>query len=523
VSFILRDFQARNKANIRNLFRKVRSVLYVAPTGSGKTVTAASIIEAANAKETCTWFVAHRRELIEQASETLWKSNVRNGILMAGYRYEPHLPVQVCGIDTLRSRLLNDNKLVLVRSPTFLVIDEAHRSLARTYLKLFERFPNAFRLGLTASPVRSDGRGLGHVYDALELAPSVAELIEQGWLVRPRYFTGECAELTGIKTQDGDYAPGELEIRYNRADLRGDVVEQWLRLANGRKTIVFATGVRHSLALAEDFNARGIPAFHLDGSTNKYLRMDQFDEFRHSDKWKVLVNCNIATEGVDVPEVGCVQMATATKIISRYIQMGGRGLRTCEEIGKQDCIIIDHGENIKRHGFLEDPIPWSLDTNGRLQDRLPAVRDKLPRIFVCVNCGHTFSGQLRCPECRTRLEIQPHHELISTPEDLIQVTRGAAGIEVADKQRTYSEVQRRNFYAQLLGYCKEKGYKYNWADHKFRAKFGEWPPWPMTSIIPQRPTDLVTAYCHGQQVAWRIRNRKRKQKEQQANGQADAR
>jgi superfamily II DNA or RNA helicase len=509
MTYELRKYQWLNKEQIRQQFRRVRNVLYQAGTGSGKTVTAASIVTDAANKQTTTWFIAHRRELIEQASRTLNACGVHHGIIMAGYKYSPSATVQVCSIDTLRERLLKNDRLLVVHEPKLIIVDEAHRSLSPSYLNLFKRFPLAFRLGLSATPVRSDGRGLGHVYDSMVQAPSVAELIEEGWLVKPRYFTGATADLEGIKTHDYDYARGELQARMNNAVLRGDVVEQWLRHGNNRKTIVFASGVKHSLALKNEFEKAGIPAMHIDGHTLNSERMEMIEHFRKDDTYKVLCNCMIVTEGFDVPEVGCVVLATATKIISKYLQMGGRCLRP--EEGKKDCIIIDHGSNIKRHGFLEDPVPWSMDKDGRITDRIPRERENLPREFECRECGAVFSGRVRCPECGTRLELNGQNDLINTVEELIEVTRGAAGMKAADKQKVYSEVERRNFHAQLLGYAEEKGHKAGWVAHKYRSKFGVWPPREWLSNPIQEPSKLVRAFIRGQTAAYHIRRKYREE------------
>lgn len=513
MAYELRKFQSDGKAEIRQAFHRVRNVIYQAGTGSGKTVVASSIITDAVAKGTVVWFVAHRRELIEQASRTLHECGVNNGIIMAGYRYHPHLRVQVCSIDTLRERLIKNDKLVVSYPPQLIVIDEAHRSLSPSYRNLLDKFPRAFLLGLSATPIRSDGRGLGHIYDEMVQAPSVAELIELGWLVKPKYFTGATADMKGVSLNDYDYAAGEREVRMNTAQLRGDVVEQWLKHGDNRKTIVFASGVKHSIALKEDFEAAGVDAIHIDGHTPSNERMDLIEEFRRSDKHKILCNCSIVTEGFDVPEVGCIAIACPTKIISKYLQMGGRCLRPAE--GKTDCIIIDHGSNIQRHGFLEDPIPWALDSEGRITDKIPEAREHLSQIFECHECGCEFSGQVRCPECGTRLQVQGQHELISTAEELIEVTRGMAGVEAAEKQKTYTTAQKAKFYAQVKGYAmgmnpRKKKYSDGWTSQTFRAKFGVWPN-HYKDERPQQPEPEVVAFIRAKFAAYGIRRKLREQ------------
>jgi superfamily II DNA or RNA helicase len=505
-----RPYQNLNTAQIAEQFRTVRSVLYQAGTGSGKTIVANGIMQKAKAKGNNCWFLAHRRELIEQTVHKLWRDcGEAAGVIMAGYRANLHMPIQVGSIDTLRSRLIKNDKIKITKPPKLIIIDEAHRSLAPTYMALLQMFPDAYLLGLTATPIRSDGRGLGHMYSSMVQAPSVAELIEMGYLVQPRYFTGATADMEGVKLQNYDYAQGEREVRMNRAQLRGDVVEQWLRHGERRKTIVFASGVKHSMALRDDFEAAGVRAAHIDGKTPTAERRKLFDEYRHTDKWEVLTNCMVATEGLDVPEVGCISLACPTKIISKYIQMGGRGLRTHD--GKKDCIIIDHANSVLTHGFLEDPVPWSLGTEGRITDRIPEVREHMERQFECEQCGCIFAGQVRCPECGTRLEAHGQHELISTAEELIEITRGMAGAEAASEQKTYTNDQMRHFCAQLKGYAsgmnpQKRTMKKGWIAHTFRAKFGVWPDgfdgWP-----PEEPTPFVLAFIRAKNAAYNIRRR----------------
>jgi superfamily II DNA or RNA helicase len=507
----LRDYQALNKAQIRQAFTHHKAVLYQAGTGSGKTYTATSIIRDAVAKGSYVWFFAHRRELIEQTRDALYDMGVNPGIIMAGYRLNQHLQVQVCSIDTVRERLIKNDKLVITHRPDMLIIDECHRSLSKSYRDLFTMFPETYRLGLSATPVRSDGLGLGHAYEAMVRAPSVAELIEAGWLVQPRYFTGATADMEGVRTHNHDYARGEAEARMNQAVLRGDVVEQWLRHGERRKTIVFATSVKHSIALMDDFLAAGVRACHVDGKTLASERSDIMHSFRTTDEYEVLTNCMIATEGVDIPEVGCVVIACPTKIISKYLQMGGRCLRPHVPSGKKDCIIIDHGGNIARHGFLEDPVEWTLDAQGNVNDRIKEEHAKLVQIFTCQVCGCNFSGRVRCPECGTRLQVQGQHELISTVEELIEVTRGAIGLAAADKQKTYTHDQKRNFYAQVKGYAgglnpRKVTFKDGWVAHAFRAKFGEWPT-GMEHVAGEPPTPMVMAFIRAKNAAYNIRKK----------------
>jgi len=505
----LYDFQKVNKAQIRQQFKTNKAVLYQAGTGSGKTVVATDILKGVRDKGEFAWFIAHRRELIEQTHRTLYDMQVNSGIIMAGYKLNQHLQVQVCSIGTLNERFIKNDKLIIQNPPRLIIFDEAHRSLAKSYRELYAMFPDAYLLGLTATPIRSDGKGLGHMYGSMVQAPSVAELIQMGHLVQPRYFTGATASMEGVKTSGYDYAKAEREARMNHADLRGDVVEQWLRHGENRKTFVFASGVKHSMALRDDFLAAGVSAAHIDGRTPDWERDEIVNDFRNTDKYQVITNCDVFTEGTDIPEVGCVSLACPTKIISRYIQKGGRCLRPHKPTNKTDCIIIDHAGSVMTHGFLEDPVPWTLDTEGNIRDRAAAEREKLVQQFECRECGCVFSGRVRCPECNTKLEIHGQHELISTTEELIEITRGAIGAKAKDKQKFYTDDQKRRFCAQLKGYAgglnpRKKKMNKGWIGHTFRAKFGHWPDgydgWP-----PEKPEEIVQAFIRAKNAAFHIR------------------
>lgn len=499
MKYELRDYQARDKDRIRRAFAMDRNVLYVAGTGSGKTVTAASIIEDAVARGNGVWFMAHRRELVEQTSEELHENGIRNGVLMAGHRYRAGEDVQVGSVDTIRERLVKGGNLVVPRDPRLIIFDEAHRSLSRTYRQIRSHFADAYLLGLTATPVLSSGLGMGHAYGQMVLAPSMRELIAAGHLVKPRHFAAATPDLTGIPVQNYDYHQRQLQERYNNAHLRGDVVEQWLRHSQRRKSVVFTTGLKHNKALEKDFLEAGVRAVAVDGRTIKSERSDVFRRFKETDEYEVLINCNLIVEGYDVPEVGCVSIATATKSIGRYRQMGGRCLRPHKPSAKIDCILIDHGGNVERHGFIDDDIPWSLDTNGKIQDKVAEQRDHEPKEFTCDMCGHVFSGRIRCPECGHRLEVKGVHELITSPEELVQITR--RGVE---DPMDWTDAMKNRFYAQLKGRVIAQGKKEGMAFHMYKERFGEKPK---GNPSPEEPGPEAIAFYNNRMAHAAIKRR----------------
>ena len=500
-------FQQENFDQLRRAFASgSKRVLYQAGTGSGKTVVASMAIAMAEGKETRTLVLAHRRELILQMAEKLENMNVVPGIVMSGHVPNIARTTQVGSIQTLNVRFLKRQKLKLIK-PRLIVIDEAHRSLSKTYLSILERFPDAFVLGLTATPVRSDGRGLGHVYDDMVCAPSIKQLTDDGYLVPVIPFVGEIPDLKGIKKIAREYSKKELEERMNKPKLVGDCVENWLRHAKGRQTICFSSGIRHSIALAEEFRLAGVRAVHVDGTTKKDERDKALYDLRNKNI-DVVTNCMVYTEGTDCPIVSCIQDANPSTIISKYLQKIGRGMRTHEESGKKNCIYLDHSGGTLKHGFIDEPIPWSLDKNGDLYEDLKLAREKLPKQFTCKDCGCVFQSRIRCPECGAKLEMQGR--LVNYADgELMQMTR-----EAPPKEPVYSRGDRQKFYSELLGYAsgmgranKEKKYSDAWAAHKYRVKFGVWPNGMDKKI--EKPSQITISFIRSQNIRWSFEKKKR--------------
>jgi DNA repair protein RadD len=252
-----------------------RHILLVAPTGAGKTVIAAAIIAATVRPASVDWsasvtrrvlFLAHRRELILQTSRKLRELGIDHGILLPGYSARLREPVQVASIATLHARAVRSNTIEMPPAD-LVIVDEAHHIRARSYERILQAYSNAVVLGLTATPCRGDGRGLGNVFDALVECPPVQELIDGGFLVNTRVYAPSQPDLKGFRVERGDYSEAQLAERVNTDKLVGDIVEHWHRLAERRKTVVFATGVQHSLHIRDEFCRAGVLAEHIDGKT----------------------------------------------------------------------------------------------------------------------------------------------------------------------------------------------------------------------------------------------------------------
>jgi DNA repair protein RadD len=341
-----------------------RRIILVAPTGSGKTVIAAEIAKRAVDQHHYVLFLAHRREIVQQTRDKLIGNGLSPGIVQAGLEKElrPQANVQVCSIQTLWTRAMRSKTMPLPPG-TVLIIDEAHHSRANTYQKIIEAYPDAVLYGLTATPCRGDGRGLGNIFSAMIECPQVAPLIVGGWLVKSRVYAPVPEDVAkGVKTQSGDYIISQLAGRMNTDKLVGDIVTHWHKHGQNRATVAFAVDVAHSVHIAREFNAAGVRAEHLDGETPQGDRDAILARLR-SGETQVVCNCMVLTEGYDCSDLGCIILARPTKQMGLFRQMIGRGLRPAD--GKTDLVILDHSGAVYRHGLPEDHVQWTLKEDQR--------------------------------------------------------------------------------------------------------------------------------------------------------------
>jgi superfamily II DNA or RNA helicase len=471
-----------------------RRVLLVSPTGSGKTIISAAIIEAVVARGKRVLFLAHRRELIQQASLKLYGVGVDHGIIQAGFLTRPGARVQVASIQTLHARAIRGTAMELPPAD-LVVVDEAHHARAETYRKLLDAYPDATVIGLTATPCRGDGRGLGNVFEAMVECPSVVELTAAGYLVSTRVYAPSQPDLKGVGVQAGDYNEKQLAERMDRDHLVGDVVSNWLRLAERRRTVVFATGVKHSLHLKDQFREAGVWAEHIDGATPVEER-DAILRRLAAGQVEVVCNAMVLTEGWDCPEVSCLVLARPTKSLQLYLQMTGRVLRPAP--GKTDALILDHAGATFQHGFVDDEISWVLSEDQRAENTVHAswVTYEAPRLLSCPECSAVrFSGR-PCTACGWRPQSRP---------EAVEVIDGELG-EV-DRQRrvkakVYAAEEKLTFYRQLLWIARSRGWKDGWAAHKHKEKFGTWPSRPPHSVTPLVPDEAVRAWVRSRDIAY---------------------
>lgn len=443
----LRDYQdaAITRAN-RALDRGARAVLLVMPTGAGKTVCFSHVAARAAARGQRVLLLAHRRELILQISKALGLWGLRHGLIMPE-EDEKGYPVQVASIATLARRLYPGKYRF-----DLIVIDEAHHAVEGTGLgKILEAFPEARALGVTATPCRLDGRGLGReasgYFDALVEGPSVLELIEAGYLARPVVYAppaGRAFDLSGIKMTAGDYDQGELARAMDRAPLTGDAVAHYRRHCDRAPAVAFCVTVSHATHVARQFQDAGYQAAVLDGETPDDTR-DRIIRDLGRGRLHVLASCNVVSEGTDVPNLQAAILLRPTASYALAMQQMGRAMRA--HPGKTHATILDHAGNTRRHGLPTEPSLWTLENGPRRRDSgAPPARD--------------------CPE-----PVHPS-DFARAPSEPPQVCTGdlEAVDAVAVARERHLEVERASTLEALQAIGQARGYKPGWAYHAWRER-----------------------------------------------------
>lgn len=488
---VLRDYQREAIGKLDTAITAgACAPLLVAPTGSGKTVMAASLIEREIARGGRPLFIAPRRELIRQASRTLREAGISHGVILAGadHLHAPDAPAQVASVDTLLSRLVRRGLLAELPRFSMVIVDEAHLVVTGKRIELLDCWPDAVRIGLTATPIRKDGRALGMVFDRLVEATTVQQLTEAGHLVPARYFSLSEPDLHRVRTVAGDFNAKDLDAAVNRPELVGDVVSHWLRYAPERRTVVFCTSIAHSIAVAEAFQRAGVATEHVDASTPTDERENTFQRFTRGDT-QILTNCFLASYGFDLPALSCVVLARPTKSLMLFLQMLGRGLRPAR--GKADCLVLDHSGSVHRHGFAHDLRVWSLDGLLTLGDAARSIIERAESKQIdCPECSAVFSGTAKCPECGHRL----------TPKGRDVATLVGELVELGGK--TTETIDRARFYAELRALQAERGYSPKWPAAQYRERFGEWPPFKWNGTSATVPSQATRRWIKSRQIAY---------------------
>ena len=385
---VLRDYQETGVDQLRAaLLSGASSLCYVLPTGGGKTVVFAYLIAGAAAKGKRVLILAHRIEIIEQIGAALNSFGVAYGFIMPDAEPTRH-NVQIASVATLVRRLdIWRDHFDLV------VIDECHHAVAGSWAKIIASQPRAKFLGVTATPERLDGRGLGDVFEQMVEGPTIGELIEAGHLAPFTVFAPDASpDLSGVKTRLGDY-----ELEGLRDAMGGVVVEsavdEYLRLCPNTPSICFCIDIGHSEQVANRFRAHGVRAAHLDGDTPGDERKRLIRALGDGGL-DVLCNCDLIGEGLDIPSIGAAILLRPTQSLALFLQQIGRALRPAP--GKDRALILDFSGNTIRHGLPDEPREWSLESKARRErSKTPAMAKRCKECGamnavaarVCVTCG----------------------------------------------------------------------------------------------------------------------------------------
>ena len=449
----LRPYQQQAVNDLRMAYRSgAQSPLLVAPTGAGKTIILAAITQGAAARGRRILILVHRRELIHQASAKLAAIGVDHGVIAAGIP-PANASVQVASVQTLIRRLER------AESPDLIVIDEAHHAVSRSWRKVIDHWPNSLLLGVTATPVRQDGRGLGIVFDRLVLGPSTAELMHCKFLTLARiYAPPPVADLTGIHRRAGDYAIDEAAERMDRPTVTGDAISHYQRIGAGQPAIVFCCNVKHAEHVCAAFNHAGVQAATLLGCTDPVRRDATVAGFA-AGAIQVLVTVDVVSEGFDIPAAGCAILLRPTQSLGLYLQQVGRVLRPAP--GKQAAVVLDHVGNVHRHGWPDDPREWSLD--DRLK-RAGSTGQPAPSVRTCPECFAAFKPALLCPACGAYC-APPARVIRQQDGDLQELKREAVHQRVTERKKAHT-------IQQLIAVGQARGMKNPaaWAKHVHNAR-----------------------------------------------------
>jgi DNA repair protein RadD len=428
---------------IRAEFRAgAKAPLLVAPCGFGKTVVFSAICKGAAARGNRVTILVHRQELIDQVSDTLSRFGVEHGIIAASYPSCPNRAVQVASCFTLVRRPQTTIQ------PDLMVIDEAHHAtLASTWGKIIVRLRAAKILGVTATPTRLSGEGLGDVFDRLISGPSVQALIDSGRLSPVRVFAPPTIDTAGLHTKMGDFVKAELDSVVAKPHVTGDAIEHYQKLTPGKRAAVFCVSIEHAHAMAEAARKAGISAVEIDGTTDRHLRREVIRDFSMG-KIQWLVTVDLVSEGFDCPGIEVGISLRPTQSLGLWLQQCGRCLRTAP--GKTDAVILDHSGNSLRHGLPTEDRSWTLDgTRGQR-----ASAEKSPSVRVCPRCfSAQRSGKITCGNCGHVFKIEPR-VVGKVDGELAEVTA-----EDIARRRTRQQVGQTATLAQLTELGRLRGYK----------------------------------------------------------------
>ena len=454
----LRPYQTQAVADIRAAYRTgSTAVCYQLPTGGGKSLVFAYIAQAAALKDKRIWVVVHRKELVRQASRLLDTMGLSHGVIAAGYTPYRIRQIQVSSVQTLVRRLETCGAVDL------LVVDECHHVLAGSYRKILEARPAARVLGVTATPARLDGRGLGEIFQTLVVGPAIPDLVAGNFLAPTiTYAPPPVADLSGLHIRAGDFEQKEIAAKMDKPTITGDAIAHYRRLCNHVPAIAFTVSRAHAAHVAAQFKAGGYRFENIDGTMPDDIR-DQLIRRLGFGDLDGLVSCELIGEGVDIPVCGAAILLRPTASMTVHLQQIGRVMRPAP--GKTRAVILDHVGNTLRHGLPDEPREWSLEGKRR---KVGAVSEHSIKMRQCEQCYCVHPPAPQCPECGYVYPV-----IVRQPEQVEGELRPMSVADVlAIREARHLAVRRARTREELLAIAKARGYKSGWVQYVLHARRG---------------------------------------------------
>ncbi|HPK26832.1 MAG TPA: DEAD/DEAH box helicase [Anaerolineaceae bacterium] len=432
---LLRPYQTDILNATREAYRQgYKRPCIVAPCGAGKSVIVAEMARAATAKQNRVLFLVHRQELCDQIETTFREASVNMDLCHIGM------------VQTVTRRLAK------MQTPDLIITDENHHCLANSYKRIYAHWPSVLCVGVTATPVRLNGGGLGDINDKLIIGVGTRWLIDNKYLAPFEYYAPTLADMSGVRVRAGEFDAAEVAVRLSKPSIYGDAVRHYQQLAAGQKAICYCPSIVLSKRMADEFKQAGITSAHIDGETPKQLRSEIIESFR-AGHTKVLCNVDLISEGFDVPDCSCAILLRPTQSLTLFTQQSMRCMRY--EPNKT-AIIIDHVGNYARHGLPDTERTWELAPAKKKQKALSGIKIK-----QCPKCFFVHKPEPSCPQCGFVYPV---------------ASRTLAEIKEAKLQRiqgfvlNYQSPRDCTSYAELMVYAAKKGYKQGWAYYQAKAR-----------------------------------------------------
>lgn len=482
---ILRPYQETIAEQTRAELRLGHDPVIVSPCGSGKGSLLSFMVNGAVSRGHKVIFAVHGKALVVDMSERISKLGITHGVLMGGETRKRWHDVQVASIDTL-------HRMAHPPEASLIIADEADGAMSPTWRKTLARYPNARLIGATATPIRTDGKGLGKatggLFDSIVLGPCEQELIDMGYLVGSRVLAPPPpADLGNLKKTAGEFNAKQQAEICDKAKIIGDIVEHWKKHAVPGKTAAFGVDKAHAAHIAERFNNAGVPFAYVDDQTSQQDRAQIWRDLDREDGTLMGVSsCGVTLVGWDHAIVSNLVIARKTASLRLHKQILGRGSRPFK--GKTHFLVLDHVGNVHYHepfGLFEQTPEWSLEGAAirETDDKKPPTvvtckhaykwpdfRNEPPRIIngLQLPCYATFkAGARECPFCGMPLKIMARK--------IEQVAGELQEIKARVRVESASMRECREYYESLLAQADQRGKNAGWASFCFQKKMGAWP------------------------------------------------